>query len=477
MATFLRSVPIYVNGPHQRGAGDTLYAVIPHLFIGLPWVDAGPPNGDADGGTGIGPDVVVVDPAVPRRVRPRPHRRAGGRVIRLIAKLGVLTLAGLGSLAWLAVRIGELGGPGGLFRDTYTVTAEFRDATGVLKGDEVRLARACPSARSAGVERREGRGRRQLRTSTTATPCPTARGSSCTGAACWASATSTPSRPADATAGGARPGRRRPGRHRPHTADAADLSAFLNSTEPLLSPASTPARCNRVMTTMAAALQGREQQIGTAIDDSAAVLTTLQSRATAIGDTMTNLATLLEGMAAEDESVRRLLDGLATTAGAVAADTASLGDAVGETGELAALLDELFATNASQLDASLTQLADIAAVLAAREHEIEEGVRTLPWPSAALIRATNHGSWLQIYGRGFGVVNTWTPEPRIGPDYSDVGPDDTESPGPLLGQPTVPLPALPSIDLGPIQINPPPPGTDGDDQSLAVLLGLVAGPP
>ena len=75
---FLKAVPAYVYGLANAVHGDTLYAVIPHLFIGLPWVDAGPPNGDADGGTGIGPDVVVstppyTDPYVPLGEEPSPR--------------------------------------------------------------------------------------------------------------------------------------------------------------------------------------------------------------------------------------------------------------------------------------------------------------------------------------------------------------------------------------------------------------------
>ena len=55
-------------------------------------------------------------------------------------RLAVLTALGVASLALLAIEIGQLDGPAGAFADTYEVTANFTDATGLTPGDEVRLA-------------------------------------------------------------------------------------------------------------------------------------------------------------------------------------------------------------------------------------------------------------------------------------------------------------------------------------------------
>lgn len=57
-----------------------------------------------------------------------------------LVKLGLLTAAGLFSIGWLAVQIGQLGGPAGVLSDTYAVKAAFTDATGIVAGDDVRMA-------------------------------------------------------------------------------------------------------------------------------------------------------------------------------------------------------------------------------------------------------------------------------------------------------------------------------------------------
>src|SRR5207237_8716098 len=43
-------------------------------------------------------------------------------------------------LVWLGNQIGQLSGPAGAFHKTYGLKASFTDATGLVKGDEVRLA-------------------------------------------------------------------------------------------------------------------------------------------------------------------------------------------------------------------------------------------------------------------------------------------------------------------------------------------------
>src|SRR3546814_17949828 len=87
---------------------------------------------------------------------------------------------------------------------------------------------------------------------------------------------------------------------------------------------------------------------------------------------------------------------------------------------------------------------------------LEEGIRTLPWATAAISRVTAHGNWFQVYARGVGVVNTFLNEPVIGPDYNDVGVDDLTTPDPLLGEPRIPIPPIPETSLGPVTINPSP---------------------
>jgi phospholipid/cholesterol/gamma-HCH transport system substrate-binding protein len=390
-----------------------------------------------------------------------------------IVKLALLTLAGLASFGWLAVQIGQLGGPAGTLAKTYTVKAAFTDATGIIPGDEVRLA-GVRIGKVGGVSVDRGRAVVRLaidrrfhvpRESRIELHWRNLLGQRFVQVVPPKDA--TPQSPP--LAAGARVGTDR-------TGAAADLTYLLDNAEPLLADLDTDS-VNRVMETLAAAMQGREATFGAAVDQSAQLVKTLSGRADAIGNSITQFATLLDAVAGHDEQVRQLLTSLGSTSQAIAAKSDDLGRAVGSSGELTATLARVLDASGADLDAVLGQARTLAGTLAAQKHNLAEGVRTLNWTPAAFIRATNAGDWINIYGRGFGVINTFFAEPRIGPNYSDVGPDDTKAPyGPLLGQPRAPLPAIPETQLGPITINPDPGTKAGSSSSSGLdrLLGPLA---
>lgn len=389
-----------------------------------------------------------------------------------LVKLGLLTVAGLFSIGWLAVQIGQLGGPAGALSSTYTVEAAFTDATGIIAGDEVRMA-GVRIGKVGGVDVERGRAVVALKIDER---YDVPRGSRFEMR--WRNLLgqrfvqvvppdgATPDGPAIAS--GARVGTQR-------TGAAADLTHLLDNAEPLLADLDTDS-VNRVMETLAAAMQGREATFGAAVEQSSQLVRTLRGRADAIGSSISQFAQLLDGIAGHDQQVRELLGSLGATSEALAGRSADLGRAVAASGTLTATLEQVLAASGADLDAVLGHARTLAGTLAAQEHNLEEGVRTLNWTPAAVIRATNTGDWINIYGRGFGVVNTWYPEPRIGPDYSDVGPDDTRAPyGPLLGEPRAPLPAVPPTGAGPITVNPEPGDQRSSSSGLDRLLAAMSG--
>lgn len=394
-------------------------------------------------------------------------------MIRLITKLAALTVVGLGSLGWLIVVIGQLGGPAGLLADTHDVAAEFTDATGLNPGDQVRLA-GVPVGKVATVEVDRGKALVGMDIDDRH-PLPADSRFELHWRNLLGQRYVQVVPPPDAEPGGPVMAEgERVGTDR--TGAAADLSALMETAEPLFGTLDT-ATLNRVMTTMAAALQGREETVGQVITDSAALVDTLAGRADAIGSTVESFAVLLEGMAERDADIRRLLDGLAATSTALADQSEGLGDSMAQSAQMLQLVDEILAANDGDLDVILGQLSQLAGTLAESRDDLGEGIRTLPWTSAALLRATHNGDWIQVYGRGFGVINTWYPEPRVGEDYSDVDRDASEPQNdPLLGQPHVPLPPIPEIPLGPITINPAPDRSEGDRSSgLDRLLQPIIG--
>ena len=368
----------------------------------------------------------------------------------LIVKLGLLTLAGLASVGWLAVQIGQLGGPAGTLADTYTVSAAFTDATGIVAGDEVRMA-GVRIGKVGGVEVEKGRAVVDLKIDDRYEVPKDARIE-----LRWRNLLGqrfvqvVPPRDARPDGPTLRPDARV---DTDRTGAAADLSYLLDNAEPLLANLDTEG-VNKVMATMAAAMQGREASLGEAIDESARLVATLAKRADTIGASMSQMATLLDTVAGHDDEVRELIGAVGSTSEALAGRSDDLARAVVSAGQFTSVLDRVLTSGGDDLEAALRQAQQIAGVLAANEKEIEEGVRTLNWTPAAFIRATNAGDWINIYGRGFGVINTYHPEPRVGQNYSDVGPDDTQGPSPFLGQPSADAPGVPETEAGPVTVNP-----------------------
>lgn len=389
-------------------------------------------------------------------------------------RLSVLTALGLASLAALAIEIGQLDGAAGAFSDTYEVAAEFTDATGLTSGDEVRLA-GVRIGKVGGVDVDRGTAIVSMNIDERyALP----EGSRMELA--WKNLLGqrfvriVP--PADAVPGG--PGIEPETRLTvADTSAAADLSLLLNNTEPLFAQLDVP-RLNSVMSTLAAATAGREATYAQGISDAQVLLAELDTRREAIDRSLVNLDTIITGIAERDEEVSRFLVAFASTAETLAASSGDVGLAVTQLDTLVAVADDVLTASVDDLDVVIDQSIDILDTVVANADSLEEGIRTLPWATAAITRVTAHGNWFQVYARGVGVVNAFVNEPVIGPDHNATGVDDQGAPQPLLGEPRVPTPPIPETGVGPAIVNPSPEtraGASSSGNGLEALLGALLG--
>ena len=134
----------------------------------------------------------------------------------------------------------------------------------------------------------------------------------------------------------------------------------------------------------------------------------------------------------------------------------------------------MLAANEGSLDGVFTDTRTILDRVVADKGVLAKALQTLPWTTSAMIRATSSGDWLNAYVRGAGVVDAYFSEPRVGPDYNNIGPDNPKGGNPVLGTPRVPVPPVPTVDGGLVAVNPTP-GHDSSQQSLAALLSPLVG--
>ena len=395
----------------------------------------------------------------------------------LYLRLGVLTVVGLACLGSLAVQIGQLGGAAGPFSDTISVSGEFTDATGLVSGDQVNLA-GVRVGKVTGVKVERGIAVVSMAIDERH-PVPVGS----TFEVRWRNLLGQrivevlpppgTQRTGTAMQDGARLGTDR-------TQAAADLSMLLNNTEPLIGQLDTEA-LNRVMGTLAAALEDREASIGQTIEDGSQLIATLAPRAAAIQRSIANLAELVAGIAERDDEVDRFLRSFASTAEVLAGQADGIGATLADADQLVAVLDRVLEASEGDLDTILATSTQVLDELVANKEALGEGLRTLNWTAASIARVTSQGRWFQVYARGVGLVNTFVQEPVIGPDYNDAGADDATSTGPLFGTPYLPTPPIGEITLGPLTVNPANPAGGppaGASSGLAALLqGLLGGRP
>lgn len=372
----------------------------------------------------------------------------------LLAKLLAVTVVALGCYMWTANEIGGLVGPGGQLTGSYPMTAEFTDATGVASGDSVQLA-GVPIGRVTGISVKNG-----LAVVTMAIDRGQRLPAGTDFALHWKNLLGQRYVLAEPPAGSGPHGRAMvagavvgPGR----TTDAADLNMLLNSATPLLDNLDVP-QLNEFSQTLAAALQGRQNQLGQLIGNTSQLVTTLSGQATVIGSSIQNLATVVSGFSHAGSQLDGLLSALSSTSALLANPSTGLANAIGQTSQLTTVLSQVVAANSGSLTTVLAQADQVLGAVVADRATVAKGLAELPWATAGVIRATNvgGGQWFNVYAKGVGIVNTDLPAPQIGPNTNTGGADSTASPSPLLGTPRVPVPPVPSTGIGPVTVNPTP---------------------
>ena len=291
---------------------------------------------------------------------------------------------------YLAFTIGNLDVRDPLDRDAYTLTATFDDVTGLLVNDNVKIA-GVVVGKVTGVSTRGRPGRRRRCRSTTST---TTSRRSTTAAIRWRNLIGQRYvylYPGELGGEALQDGdeiARRP-------TSVVDLGELFNKLGPDRQAPSTRAQVNSFLETLTQALDGREDKVGQALDDLAALATGLASRDEAISRLVTNLDTVAGTLNRRDAQIETMLENLI-------------------------VLAETFGDNTATLDAALTELGrfgtDLNGVLARTTRPRSTGCsRTWRWSptpsqsklpeldrflagfadaSAAIFRAGNRGEFL-----------------------------------------------------------------------------------
>jgi phospholipid/cholesterol/gamma-HCH transport system substrate-binding protein len=176
----------------------------------------------------------------------------------------------------------------------------------------------------------------------------------------------------------------------------ADIGAFLNAAGPLLK-AINPNDANSFVQGILGALQGNESQVTGLLGNSAQLSSALGATDNQVGSIIDNMSQVLSALAARNGDINSLIDNLNQAGQVLASNNDNLDTAISDFGQLASQLSNLFATNRGNLDASINSLQSITDVLSQHHADLLNGISLLS-NVAAYANVTRNGQYFQGSG-------------------------------------------------------------------------------
>lgn len=304
------------------------------------------------------------------------------------AKLFVFTVVTIVVTVWLASVIGNFR----LTSSPYNVTAEFSDATGLLRGDAVKAAGVTvgrvddlrlrdgiavvtlaidegveiPADVSAVVRFRNLVGQRMI-------VFEEPRGSD-----------------ARAVLGD---GDRIP---LERTEPAFDLTALFNGLRPLIR-STDPGDINAVAEAVSTALSGRADEVESILGNLAAVADTLASRDRELSQMLEGLEILTTDISDRDAQLQRTLGNLNDFLSDLASSREDLAEALVTLDDAASRFGRILDRNDTLIEGELADLATILEAVNEKRHALRGALRALPQMLEGLERVNSYGQWTMIH--------------------------------------------------------------------------------
>lgn len=309
-------------------------------------------------------------------------KKTAGDGLRLSLFIVITTVA----TAILAVTIGNI-----TFGATKTYKAVFSDATGVVSGDDVRIA----GVKVGTVEGVEILDRTkavveftvQDETRLTESTYANIRYRNLVG-----------QRYIALTEGAGSPGVLREGSTIPldRTAPALDLTVLFNGFKPLFA-AMSPADVNQLAFELIQVFQGEGGTLESLLDRTASVTTTLASRDQLIGDLIGNLNQTLTTVGDRDEELSSLIVQMRRFVGGLSQDREAILGSLDSISALAVQTSDLVTGIRPGLTKDITQLKNVTKNLNDNQAELDRALKVLPIKLNKVGRTAIYGSWFNFY--------------------------------------------------------------------------------
>ncbi|WP_219412790.1 MCE family protein [Pseudonocardia nigra] len=230
-----------------------------------------------------------------------------------------------------------------------------------------------------------------------------------------------------------------------------NLTTLFNGFKPLF-VALDPEQVNQLTFEIIQVLQGQGGTVRSLLASTASLTNTIADRDAVIGELIDNLNAVLDTVNTRDDQLSDLVVNLQALVSGLAQDREPIGEAIVAIGDLTEVTAGFVEDARPALRDDIAALGDLTDNLNANEATVESFLRNWPGKLNTISRAASYGSWFQFYlcglsgSVGFGEllpaqeIPAYTnAAPRCGPD-----PDGVQGERPPLIPPLVP--SLPTED-------------------------------
>lgn len=180
------------------------------------------------------------------------------------------------------------------------------------------------------------------------------------------------------------------------TRPALDLTALFNGFKPLFA-AIDPGQVNELAGNLVAVFQGERGTLDALLAKVISLASTVDSREQVLGQVLDNLTAAIGTMTHHDEDLRALVSSLAQLTSYAAGHRGEIATALDSGAELAGSLTELLGDIEPHLTEDIRSLRSLSGTLVANTDAFDALVKGAPAFLDTLGRATDYGSWVNVY--------------------------------------------------------------------------------
>jgi phospholipid/cholesterol/gamma-HCH transport system substrate-binding protein len=250
------------------------------------------------------------------------------------------------------------------------------------------------------------------------------------------------------------------------TEDAGDIGQFLNELGPILQ-AIDPQKANEFLDAVNTALGGSEVAVRQLLTDGASLAGQLGTKDKQIGELVDNSSKIMAAYASQSANLGRILDDLDTLGGKLAGVTSQVDSLITNFADVQHRLSHVLTASHGNIDATLSELQAVLATLGSNKQNLEQTLCSLPVGVGPYYQTSSWGQWFNVR------VTTVTFRDNQGRLISKQGELPTQRGGPGTGGPVftcggAAIPNSPPASSGPI-----PASSSSGGNGLSSFLDFV----